>query len=110
MLQTQNLFLSWDGTAWRQSPFSWDITLEEAKKEVSDQTNSFAYQLLTPNDWLVTRQVEEGIQVPAEWTAWRQSIRDLAREKIEKINSYSTKETLNDYVTGNEYLSWPDQP
>jgi hypothetical protein len=110
MLQPQTLYTSWDGTNWRQSPFVWDQTLDEAKQEVISQTNSYANQILTPNDWYVTRQVENGTPVPEEWTVWRQSIRDLAKEKADTIDACGTKDDLNTYAQSAEYLTWPDSP
>jgi hypothetical protein len=110
MLQPQTLYTSWNGTDWLQSPFVWDQTLDESKKEMVSQTNSYANQILTPNDWYVTRQVETGEAVPEEWTTWRQSIRDLAKDKADLVNSFADKGSLNTYVKSEDYLSWPDYP
>ena len=74
------------------------------------QTNSFAYEILSPTDWYITRQVEEGVPVPAELGAWRQEIRDTARIKRQSVLECDTKEELNDYTKSEEYLFWPDQP
>lgn len=110
MLQPQQLFISWDGEGWRQSPFEWDESLTDSQAAMVSQTNAFAYELLCPTDWYVTRQVEEGIQVPDNITTWRQSIRTSARMKMEEIEICDTKEELNTYTKSEEYLFWPDQP
>jgi hypothetical protein len=110
MLQPQTLFNSWDGQNWRQSPFVWGDSLADSKKAMISQTNSFAFTILSPTDWYVTRQVEAGVPVPSDITNWRESIRTLAKEKVDEINSCSTKDNLNTYVKGDEYLTWPDQP
>lgn len=110
MLQPQELFVSWDGTDWRQSPFEWEDSLEDSKTYMISQTNSFAYGILSPTDWYVTREVETGLTVPANVTAWRQSIRDSATEKVEQVEICGTKDDLNTYTQSEEYLLWSDRP
>ena len=77
---------------------------------MNSQMDSFAYTILSPTDWYVTRQVEAGVPVPAEMGAWRQEIRDAARIKRQSVMECDTKEELNTYTTSEEYLFWPDQP
>ena len=110
MLQPQELFVSWDGTDWRQSPFKWDDSLEDSKTNLISKTNSFAYGILSPTDWYVTREMEIGLTVPANITAWRQSIRDSVEEKVGQVENCETKDDLNSYTRSEEYLFWPDQP
>lgn len=110
MLQPQALFVSWDGEGWRQSPFKWDESLENSQAYLNSQMDSFAYTILFPTDWYVTRQVEASVPVPAEMGAWRQEIRDAARIKRQSVMECDTKEELNTYTTSEEYLFWPDQP
>jgi hypothetical protein len=110
MLQPQELFVSWDGTDWRQSPFKWEDSLEDSQTYTISQTNSFAYEILSPTDWYVTREVETGFSVPANITAWRQAIRDSAEEKAGLVEACETKDDLSIYAQSEEYLLWPDQP
>lgn len=110
MLQPQELFVSWDGTDWRQSPFKWEDSLGDSQTYMISQTNSFAYGILSPTDWYVTREVETGLSVPANITAWRQAIRDSAEQKAEQVEVCETKDDLNTYTQSEEYLFWPDQP
>jgi hypothetical protein len=110
MLQPQELFISWGEAGWRQSPFKWESSLEDSQSYMISQTDSFSYEILSPTDWYVTRQVEEGVPVPAEIGTWRQEIRDAARIKKQNVLECDTKEELNDYTKGEEYLFWPDQP
>jgi len=88
----------------------WDQLLDQSKQEMISLTNNYANQILTPNDWYVTRQVENGTPVPEEWTVWRQSIRDLAKEKADTVDACDTKDELNSYTKSVEYLTWPDAP
>jgi hypothetical protein len=44
--------------------------------------NQIAYTLLAPSDWMVTRKIETGTEVPADWAAYRAQIRiDSAANK-----------------------------
>lgn len=110
MLQPQELSVSWDGTDWRQSPFQWEDSLEDSQTYMISQTDSFAHGVLSPTDWYVTREMETGLSVPANITAWRQAIRDSAGEKAGLVEACETKDDLNTYTQSKEYLFWPDQP
>ena len=102
--------LGWTGTEWVYAPFVWTDDLATAKAIMVSETNSTAYGILQPTDWLVVRQTENGTQVPADWNAWRQEIRTQASDKTYRINTCSSKEELNAYCQSDAYTVWADQP
>ena len=71
--------------------------------------NNQAYTILLPSDWMVVRQIEDGTQVPANWNAWRQTIRNEAANATATI----TAATNVDQVAAVFPVAWtpdPDQP
>lgn len=61
----------------------WDL------QELRDARSMF----LRDTDWIVTKSLESGIAIPAEWVTYRQALRDIT-------NTYTS---LNDVV-------WPTKP
>jgi hypothetical protein len=45
-------------------------------------------RLLAESDWLVTKAAETGVQIPAEWAAYRQALRDLPQTATIALNKY----------------------
>jgi hypothetical protein len=50
-------------------------------------TNSQAYAILLPSDWMVVKAIETSTTVDPKWNAWRQEIRDQAAQQVVKINA-----------------------
>lgn len=75
-----------------------------------DQTRVTAGTLLAPSDWLVIREADNGISVPAVWRIWREQVRVASGQKVTAIEQTATTEELAAYITGAEYAVWPDQP
>lgn len=48
----------------------------EAWRQVRDQRN----KLLADTDWMVVRAVDRGEPMPAEWQAYRQTLRDITNQ------------------------------
>ena len=57
-------------------------------------TNSAAYSILLPTDWMVVKSVETGSTIPAAWNTWRQTIRTEAADYVKVINACKTIEQL----------------
>lgn len=64
-------------------------------------TAQTANTLLAPTDWYVTRETDTGNPCPAEIRAWRQYIREAAKDKVASIDGCETVADLAAYVTGN---------
>jgi len=73
----------------------------------SDQTRTTANTLLSPSDWMVIREMDNGIPMPAEYKTWRESLRLAAGSKVYELEQTTTTDQLAAYVTGPDYSAWP---
>lgn len=76
----------------------------------TQQTRTTAGTLLNPSDWMVIREQDNGVAVPAEWRTWREAIRTAAGTKIQAITATTDTPSLAAYITGPDYPSWPQDP
>jgi hypothetical protein len=74
------------------------------------QTKATAGAMLTPTDWMVIREADNGTAMSAEIKEERQAIRDKSAEKCAAIEATTSTEELAAYVTGAEYGQWGDTP
>ena len=74
------------------------------------QTRTTAGTLLTPTDWLVIREADNGVLVPDEVKARRQEIRDFSGTKVAAIEATITTEELAAYITSADYSAWDAAP
>ena len=70
------------------------------------QTRTTAGTLLTPTDWQVIRQLDNGTEMPADVKASRQDIRTACNGKVAAIEATTTTDELAAYITGAEYPVW----
>jgi NADH:ubiquinone oxidoreductase subunit len=54
-----------------------NLTYEPTEDDKWDLIRRLRDELLTQSDWVVIKASEEGTTVPANWTAYRQALRDL---------------------------------
>jgi predicted ABC-class ATPase len=54
-----------------------NLTYEPTENDKWDLIRRLRDELLTQSDWVVIKASEEGTTVPANWTAYRQALRDL---------------------------------
>ena len=73
-------------------------------------TRDTANKLLTPTDWMVVREADNGTAINADWKAWRESVRHAANEKVLYIGTTNDTNELAAYITGTAYPVWPDDP
>lgn len=74
------------------------------------QTRATAGTLLTPSDWMVVRELDNGTPVPAGWKTWRQAVRDASEAKVNAIEATADAADLTGYITGADYPTWPSDP
>lgn len=82
----------------------------------SEQTKQTANSLLTPTDWMVVRESDNGTVVPSGIRGWRQDIRYACEGKLTSIMLTRTTEELANYVTytspsgglPSDYNYWPN--
>ena len=88
---------------------------EQLKTQWVNQTNTTANTLLTPTDWMVVREADNGKVMPSGVKEWRQSIRYACEDKITALTLTQTTEELANYVTytspsggaPTDYNYWP---
>ena len=73
-------------------------------------TRQNANLLLSPTDWQVVREADNGTAMDAAWKAWRESVRLAANEKVLHIGTTNDTDELAAYITGSAYPIWPDDP
>ena len=72
----------------------------------NDQTRDTANSLLTPSDWMVIREADNGAEVPIEVKEYRQAIRQRCGIKLDAIEATTTTDELAAYITGPDYPHW----
>lgn len=81
----------------------------------TDITRQTANSLLTPTDWMVIREADNGTVMPSGIKSWRQEIRYYCEDKVARIDSTGTTPNLADYITyvtpsggaTTDYSYWP---
>lgn len=79
--------------------------LDQCKETAISQTNAVAYSLLSPSDWMVTRQVEASVPVLPEWTTYREAVRTTANQAKAEYTACSTVDEIAAVV-----IEWPTSP
>ena len=64
---------------------------------------------------MVVRKADSGVAVPAEWTTWRQSIREAAQTKIAALTATTSVTEFQAYIVSSsgaesDYSFWPADP
>jgi hypothetical protein len=81
----------------------------------TDTTRQVANSYLTPTDWMVIREADNGTVVPSGLKAWRQDIRYACEGKVTMLSLTTDTPGLADYVTyvspsggaPSDYNYWP---
>ena len=73
----------------------------------TDQTRTTANTLLTPTDWTVVRELDNGTPMSSGIKQWRQEVRTSCEAKVVVIAGTLDTPELASYITGPEYPVWP---
>lgn len=76
----------------------------------SQQTRQTANTLLFPSDWMIVREVDNGVQVDPAWRTWRENVRLAVGSKVTAIEQTTTTDELATYITSADYSAWPSDP
>ena len=79
--------------------------MDECKATAIAQINNTAYTLLLPSDWMTTRKLENGTEVPQEWLDYREAVRVAAAQGIADVEAATTIEEIEAVV-----VNWPVSP
>ena len=75
----------------------------------SDQTRATANSLLTPTDWVIIREADNGVAADPAIKTWRETVRLAAGSKVYEIEQTADTNALAAYITGADYPAWPSQ-
>ena len=64
--------------------------LVQLKASATQQINQSAWNILSASDWMVTKSIETGTPMNAEWSTWRAAIRTQASTALDAIASCTT--------------------
>ena len=81
---------------------SWDSTprdLTQLKESFSQQDRTTEGSLLARSDWMVTRKAEKGVDIPADWEAYRDDVRAMGDANRAKIKAVKSVAKLQELVT-----------
>ena len=78
--------------------------------EWTEQTRATANGLLRPTDWMIIRQVDNGVPADSAVKSWRESVRLAAGSKVYEIEHTADTPALAAYITGADYPAWPSDP
>jgi len=77
----------------------------------TQQTRQTANTLLTPTDWQIIREADNGRPVASGVKDEREAIRQASGQKNQAIAATTTTDELAQYITGSDYPVWPpNQP
>ena len=79
--------------------------LETVRKTCIDGIRASAYSLLLPSDWLVTRKQENGKEIPADWSTFRENVRLEAERCVTEAEAATTVDAIAAIVP-----DWPTDP
>ena len=72
----------------------WDQDMERIRAGLIDQLKEEARSILSKTDWMVIRQLETGTEMPPEVSVFRQFVREICSQQIERLkNSADPKAT-----------------
>ena len=83
-----------------------------------DTTRQTANTILSPSDWTIVREVDNGTPVSSGLKVWRQDIRYFCEDKVATIRVTPDTPSLADYITyvspsggaPSDYSYWPPYP
>jgi len=74
------------------------------------QTRTTANTLLSPTDWIIIREADNGKVADPVLKTWREEIRLAAGSKKYEIEHTADTDELAAYITGADYPVWPRDP
>ena len=80
---------------------------DQLVEQWTTQTRTTAGTLLTPTDWMVIREADNGTLIDPDIKGLREDIRLAAGTKITAITDTTTTDELAAYITGPGYSVWP---
>ena len=82
---------------------------DQLVEQWTTQTRTTAGTLLTPTDWMVIRETDNGTVMDPGSKTLRENIRLATGTKVAAITATTTTDELAAYITGSEYPVWPPE-
>jgi hypothetical protein len=76
----------------------------------TQQTRTTAGTLLSPTDWIIIREADNGKAADPAIKTWREDIRLATGTKVTAIADTADTDELAAYITGADYPVWPVDP
>ena len=76
----------------------------------TQQTRTTANTLLSPTDWIIIREADNGKVADPVLKTWREEVRLAAGSKVFEIQQTPDTPALAAYITGADYPAWPRDP
>jgi hypothetical protein len=73
-------------------------------------TRQTAGTLLSPTDWMIIREADNGTAIDPAIKTWREDIRLATGTKVTAITATADTPALAAYITGADYPAWPVDP
>ena len=94
--------------------FYWGPGLPKDHGQLVEQwtaaTRQTANSLLSPTDWIIIREADNGKAADPVLKTWREEIRLAAGSKVYEIGQTADTDALAAYITGADYPAWPVDP
>ena len=118
--EKQALGITWvdPGPSWDQR-FYWGYDADghlipkdhaQLVEQWTNQTRTTAGTLLSPTDWIIIREADNGKAADPALKSWRETVRLAAGSKIYEIEHTADTDALAAYITGADYPVWPRDP
>ena len=102
-----------DPPSWDQR-FYWGPDLPKDHTQLveqwTNQTRITANTLLSPTDWIIIREADNGKPADPALKTWREDIRLATGAKVTAIRDTADTAALAAYITGADYPTWPRDP
>ena len=63
----------------------WDQDKERVRAGIIKQQRTEAHRILSQTDWYIIRQLETGTEIPPEVSVFRQEVREVCSQNIERL-------------------------
>lgn len=84
--------------------------LDGLKASWTAQMKQTAYTLLLPSDWMVVRKVENGTDISAAWTTYREAVRTKTADTVADLEAATDIDAFIAVVTNVDWPASPDSP
>jgi hypothetical protein len=71
--------------------------VEELKNNIIKSIKGNTAKLLSPSDWMILRSIDEGNDVPSEWTTYRNDVRAYGNTLEKGVEAFASLEAVRNF-------------